>query len=161
MPSVSVPLKGAKGWDELQAKRKTFWRRGGNDELTDHFRAHEFYCHDASACPIVSRPAMIKLCSTYLEPMRSKFGTCFVLSGYRHELYNQAIHGARFSQHVYETSFEAVAADVRFEKGSPALWAAEAKRLRTKAGGTGGVGRYDRSGFVHIDNRGYRADWIG
>ena len=161
MPSVSVPLKGAKGWDELQTKRRTFWRRGGNDELTDHFRAHEFFTHDGSAAPIVARPAMVKLATVYLEPMRAKFGTCYVLSGYRHELYNQAIGGARFSQHVYEQTFEAVAADVRFEKGNPALWTAEAKRIRARNGNKGGIGRYDRSGFTHIDNRGYRADWTG
>ena len=60
-------------------------------------------------------------------------------------------------QHIYETGFESVAADMRFAKGTPAQWAAEAKRLRAKAGGKGGVGRYDRSGFVHVDNRGYAA----
>ena len=97
---------------------------------------------------------MVKLCQVYLEPMRTKFGTCYVLSGYRHELYNRAIGGARHSQHIYEQSFESVAADLRFARGTPAQWAAEAKRIRTaKAGGKGGVGRYDRSGFVHVDNR--------
>ena len=34
MPSISVPLKGAKGWDELMARRKTFWRKDGNNQLT-------------------------------------------------------------------------------------------------------------------------------
>ena len=97
---------------------------------------------------------MVKLCKAYLEPMRTKFGTCYVLSGYRHELYNRRIGGARHSQHIYEQTSSRVAADMRFAKGTPAQWAAEAKRLRTKAGGKGGVGRYDRSGFCHIDNRG-------
>ena len=161
MPSVSVPLKGEKGWVELQAKRRAFWKRGLNNTLSAHFKATEFYTHDGSAAPINARPAMVALCRVYLEPLRDKFGTCLVLSGYRHEAYNRAIGGARHSQHIYEQSFESVAADMRFAKGSPAQWAAEAKRLRTKAGGRGGVGRYDRSGFVHIDNRGYKADWSG
>ena len=162
MPSVSVPLKGQKGWDELMARRRTFWRRSDNNTLSPHFKATEFYTHDGSACPINARPAMVKLSHVYLEPMRTKFGTCYVLSGYRHELYNRAIGGARHSQHIYEQSFESVAADLRFQKGTPAQWAAEAKRIRTaKAGGKGGVGRYDRSGFVHVDNRGYKADWSG
>ncbi len=162
MPSVSVPLKGAKGWEELMAQRKAYWRKGNNDVLTAHFKASEFYCHDGSPVPIVARPAMVKLCEVFLEPMRAKFGTCFLLSGYRHVLYNAAIGGARQSQHIYEQTFEAVAADVRFPKGNPATWAAEAKRLRTSGNkGKGGVGRYDKAGFVHIDNRTYKADWTG
>ena len=49
---------------------------------------------------------MVKLCNTYLEPMRKKFGVARVLSGYRHELYNRLIGGARHSQHIYEEGFE-------------------------------------------------------
>jgi hypothetical protein len=162
MPSVSVPLKGEKGWDALCADRRKFWRDGKNNQLTAHFKATEFYTHDATPCPKVARNAMVRLCQGYLEPLRAKFGgTCFVLSGYRHERYNQQIGGARNSQHVYENNFESVAADLRFPKGTPAQWGAEAKRLRTKQGGNGGVGIYPRSGFVHVDNRGYKADWAG
>ena len=90
-----------------------------------------------------------------------RFGTCIILSGYRHELYNRRIGGARHSQHIYEQSFESVAADVKFRKGTPAQWAAYARGLRGKMGGKGGVGRYDRLGFVHVDNRGWKADWSG
>jgi len=162
MPSVSVPLKGAPGWDALQKTRRTFWKQPQRNQLTTHFKADEFYCHDASAPPTKAEPAMIRLCQVFLEPMRAKFGECQILSGYRHELYNQAIHGARNSQHIYDNSYESVAADLRFPKGTPAQWATEAKRLRTtKNKGRGGVGRYDRSGFVHVDNRPYKADWTG
>lgn len=161
MPSVSVPLKDAKGWDVLMKQRRTFWAADGNNALTQHFQASEFYCHDGSAPPTLARPAMLDLCRVYLEPLRDRFGTAYVLSGYRHELYNQAIGGARFSQHVYEQTFEAVAADMRFEKGTPAQWAAYARGIRAKAGGRGGVGRYDTSGFVHVDNRSWKADWSG
>ena len=162
MPSVSVPLKTGEGWAKLMAQRKAFWAKDGNDRLSAHFRASEFYCNDGSPCPITSRPGMVALCVVFLEPLRAKFGACFVLSGYRHTLYNAAIGGARESQHIYEQTFESVAADLRFQKGSPALWAAEAKRLRTsRNNGKGGVGRYDRSGFVHVDNRTWKADWAG
>ena len=162
MPSVSVPLKGANGWAALMAKRRAYWAKGDNNVLSQHFKATEFYCHDGSAVPTSARPALVRLCETFLEPMRAKFGACLILSGYRHELYNARIGGATQSQHIYEQGFESVAADLRFQKGSPALWAAEAKRLRkTRNGGDGGIGRYDRSGFVHVDNRGYKADWTG
>ena len=161
MPSVSVPLKGEEGWDVLVQQRKEFWGKDGNDRLTKNFKASEFYTHDGTPCPTVARPAMIRLCRDYLEPLRKKFGECLVLSGYRHEKYNQAIHGARHSQHIYEHDFESVASDLRFRRGNPALWAAEARRLRAKAGGRGGIGVYPGSGFIHVDNRGYKADWKG
>ena len=78
-------------------------------------------------------------------------------------LYNAMIGGAKQSQHIYEEGFESVAADIRFGKGSPAQWAAEARRLRTTSNkGCGGVGRYDRLGFAHVDNRcATRVDWSG
>ena len=162
MPSVSVPLKGTEGWTKLQGQRRVFWAKKGNLTLSQHFKASEFDCHDGSRCPISARPAMVNLCRVFLEPMRAKFGPCLVLSGYRHEIYNANIGGARHSQHIYEQSFESVAADLKFQRGSPAMWAAEAKRLRSsRNNGKGGVGRYDRSGFVHVDNRTYKADWSG
>ena len=37
-------------------------------------------CHDGSYCPINARPAMVKLCKTYLEPMRPSSGYALVLS---------------------------------------------------------------------------------
>lgn len=143
-------------------QRRAFWAKGTNDRLSPHFRASEFFCNDGSPCPITARPGMVALATVFLEPLRAKFGVCFVLSGYRHTLYNAAIGGARESQHIYEHDFESVATDLRFGRGTPAQWAAEARRIRSSAnGGHGGVGRYDRAGFVHVDNRTYKADWSG
>lgn len=163
MPSVSVPLKGQKGWDQLVESRRKFWRTGKNNVLSPHFKATEFYTHDGTPCPTKARAGMIALCHDFLEPMRAKFGgSCLILSGYRHELYNAQIGGARNSQHIYEHDYESVAADVRFPKGTPAQWGAEAKRLRVKNNrGHGGVGIYPRQSFTHVDNRAYRADWSG
>jgi len=162
MPSVSVPLKGERGWTVLMQQRRDFWGKEGHNKLSTNFRATEFYCNDGSPCPTSARPAMVRLCETFLEPMRAKFGTCFILSGYRHTRYNAMIGGARQSQHIYEMGFESVASDLRFAKGSPKEWAAFARGLRTKNNkGRGGVGRYDRAGFVHVDNRPYTADWSG
>lgn len=161
MPSVKVPLKGEKGWDVLVRQRKEFWGTDNHQFLTANFRAYEFYCNDGTPCPTAARNAMARLARDYLEPLRRKFGTCFILSGYRHQLYNARIGGARNSQHIYEHNFESIAADVRFAKGTPAQWATEAKKLRTSHGGKGGIGVYPRQGFVHIDNRNYKADWSG
>ena len=123
-------------------------------QLSPHFNVREFDCHDGRNVPAIAVPALKKLCVTYLEPMRTEFGPCHVLSGYRPADYNSRIGGARFSQHIYELSPESVAADLVFRLGNPALWAQFADQL-----GAGGVGRY--SGFVHLDNRPDRARWTG
>lgn len=161
MPDVKVPLKDERGWDALLKRRKEWWAQQERDRLTAHFAASEFHCRDGTHCPTVSRPGLIKLCRTFLEPLRKEFGPCIVLSGYRHEVYNRAIGGARHSQHIYEQGFESVASDVRFARGHPRAWAMAAKKLRVKAGNEGGIGLYTRQGFVHLDTRNYTADWSG
>lgn len=125
-------------------------------QLTTHFNVREFDCHDGRKVPAIAVPALKALCVRYLEPMRAEFGPCHVLSGYRPSDYNARIGGAKFSQHIYELTPSSVAADLVFRLGSPALWARFADQL-----GAGGVGRYDRSGFVHVDNRPDRARWTG
>ena len=161
MPSVNVPLKGQPGWDELMSRRRAFWRQRRPEQTLQELPGHEFACHDRS--PVRhARPGMVKLCRVFLEPMRAKFGTAYVLSaGTGITLYNRAIGGARHASTSMRTPFESVAADMRFAKGSPAQWTTEAKKLRAKTGGKGGIGRYDRTGFIHLDSRGYAATWSG
>ena len=107
MPSVSVPLKGGKGWDELMARRKAFWRKDGNNTLHQELQSRPSSTPTTAApAPPTPGPRWSNSAAQYLEPMRTKFGTCYVLSGYRHEAYNRAIGGARHSQHIYEQSFE-------------------------------------------------------
>lgn len=125
-------------------------------QLSPHFNVREFDCHDGRKVPAAAVPALKKLCLTYLEPLRAEFGPAHVLSGYRPADYNARIGGAKFSQHIYELTPSSVASDLVFRLGSPALWARFADQL-----GAGGVGRYDHSGFVHVDNRPDRARWTG
>lgn len=125
------------------------------EQASKHFRVSEFDCHRGDKVPEIAYPALRRLCVDVLEPMRDRFGACRVTSGYRPADYNRAIGGASQSQHIYELSPDSVAADVSFERGTPAEWAAFARKL-----GKGGVGQYDRSGFVHVDN-GPRRDWWG
>lgn len=63
------------------------------------------------------------------------------------------------SQHIYDETPASVAADTRYERGSPREWVTQAKKFRIQLGNKGGIGRYDRDGFVHIDNRPSAADW--
>ena len=116
--------------------------------LSPHFRLEEFHCHDGTPVPPQAYAAVSRLCQQYLEPMRQRFGPATVCSGYRTESHNERVGGTVFSRHVYELHTGCAAADVEFQRGTPADWAAYAEEL-----GAGGVGRYDRLHFVHVDNR--------
>ncbi len=142
-------------------RRRAIERRKDKGEITAHFSLYEFSCHDGSYVPERAHDAIKRLATAYLEPLRAEFGPCTVLSGYRHRAYNQQIGGARYSQHIYDLTPSSVAADLRFQRGGPKQWAAYAKKLRAKYRKGGGVGTYIRSGFVHVDNRTYTADWSG
>lgn len=104
------------------------------------------------------------LCHTFLEDMRERFGRCTILSGFRTPSWNTHVGGASQSFHVYirRDPGEGVAADCRFERGTPEDWARYANRLRSeKRGGKGGIGVYPTKGFVHLDTRDVKADWAG
>ena len=122
--------------------------------LTPHFHTREFDCKDGRRVPAVAIPALDRLATMILEPLRDNFGLAVVMSGYRPRDYNARIGGASRSQHIYELTSDSVAADMVFARGRPRQWAAEANRL-----GAGGIGTYDS--FVHVDNRPVRASWSG
>lgn len=187
LPNQSFLRKSVKTWRGRLAYRQArlkYWRRRGSPDYVDkwqglvdearywirhrkgqlrkqgqqaseHFRISEFDCHDGTRVPEVAYDALRDLCEDVLEPMRREFGACGVTSGYRHRAYNASIGGATLSQHIYDLTPQSVAADVTFAKGSPAEWAEFARGLNV-----GGVGQYNRSGFVHVDN-GPRRDWWG
>lgn len=159
-----LPAYKSRKWKKLMRyRRRTLKKRLGKKlAVSKNFRADEFYTHDGTPIPVLAIPGLKALCKDFLEPMRKRFGACTVLSGYRHRWYNtNVVHGVLNSQHIWDESPESVAADLRFAKGSPAEWAAYAGTLRKKGSRGGGIGRYDRSGFVHVDSRKYVADWLG
>lgn len=139
-----------------RAKRRRHRSRPG--QLTANFHVREFHCHDGTKVPANMHDDLRDLCRRVLEPLRDEFGACRVMSGYRHASYNASIGGASASFHIYDLRDSQPAADVIFERGNPAQWAARAREL---LGDTGGVGEYRASGFVHCDTRSYRADWSG
>ena len=75
-----------------------------------------------------------------------------ILSAYRCPRYNRAVRGKSRSFHLNNQ-----AVDVQFHGTSPWRVASVARFLRKKGKFDGGVGRY--SSFVHVDTRGYNADW--
>lgn len=134
-------------------------------QLSPNFHAREFRCHNIFRSRVPTRylPDLRRLCVEYLEPLRKAFGPCTVNSGYRTGRYNRSIGGASASFHVYpdRKPGSGVAADVTFAKGSVSDWHTRAQQLRAKLGNKGGIGFYPQGGFVHIDNRTYKADWNG
>jgi uncharacterized protein YcbK (DUF882 family) len=101
------------------------------------------------------------------DELREQIGAaCTILSSYRSPAYNAAVGGERASLHM---QFRAL--DLTFTKGTPQQWQAIARKLRgTKFklpdnGGNfvwkGGIGLYVQSHFIHIDTRGYDANWQG
>jgi uncharacterized protein YcbK (DUF882 family) len=98
-----------------------------------------------------------------LDEVRERLGKPITLtSTYRSPAYNQAVGGARFSQHLVFN-----ATDIQAKGAKPAEVAELAKGLRGKRFKNpltgkpftfkGGIGRY--ATFVHIDTRGHNADW--
>jgi hypothetical protein len=126
-------------------------------QLSRHFHVSQFHCRDGTRVPESAIPGLKRLCDVVLEPLYVRYGGGRVNSGYRTRRYNSAIGGATNSFHTYELRPAYPAADLTFYRGRPADWAATARSCMPR--GVGGVGRYDRSNFVHVDMRPYVSSW--
>lgn len=123
-------------------------------QLSPHFRLSEFSTKTGALPPVEAVDALRTLCVVVLEPLRLLFGVCTVTSGYRTAAHNAAVNGAKGSKHLYAADPHVPAADVKFRRGRPTAWAAEAKVILR---GTGGVGTY--STHLHVDMRRNPARW--
>ena len=92
-----------------------------------------------------------------LDELRERLGAPLrLLSTYRSPDYNRAVGGERQSYHM-----KFVAIDFTCTTGKPDAWADVLKVMRKEGVFRGGIGVYPRSGFVHVDTRGYEANWRG
>jgi hypothetical protein len=123
--------------------------------LSKNFVLAEFHCcrgHCAGAAvPSAAIPALRRLVTNVLQPMRDKFGACSVHSGFRNDAHNAHVGGEDNSHHQYHRRPTSPAADVSFATGDVEAWATEARRLFARLGNVGGIGRYPAQRFVHCD----------
>lgn len=91
----------------------------------------------------------IRLLDNNIRPL---FGPTVMLSTYRNVNYNKAVGGAVSSMHLKNNAIDFVCA-----KGTPQDWYNELLRIRRLGDFKGGVGLYNT--FVHVDTRGYNANW--
>ena len=118
-----------------------------------HFSENEFRCHHCGKLPKSGiDPALFIL----LERIRSAAGDnpITVVSGYRCLLHNIAVGGAQESQHLYGR-----AADIRIKGMTSGMEYEKLYSICDIANPYGGVGKYARQGFAHIDVRGHRSRW--
>lgn len=129
--------------------------------LSKHFVVEEFDCHDGTKVSPRDYAGLTALCQTYLEPLRAKYGSVTILSGFRPAAYNRKIGGASKSYHIYTIhNGNDQACDVRCVRGNPRQWHSTLNWLRKhKRGGKGGLGLY--SNFCHVDMRDYASNWRG
>ncbi|SDN71299.1 D-Ala-D-Ala carboxypeptidase family metallohydrolase [Ensifer sp. YR511] len=127
-----------------------------------HFQWHEFLIKGGTNSksnlntdpPRHLWPNVLRL-ARVLDRLREEMGRSVILTSvYRSPEYNATLPGAKMnSQHQLFR-----AADFKIVgPGNPASWAAVLYRYRNEKMFEGGIGVYDS--FVHLDTRGYNADW--
>lgn len=142
-PVVDSEPKGAKPMTPISVYSL---RKDGKKYISKNFQVKEFRCGDGTD-PVFVAPALVAV----LQKIRDHYRKGVIItSGYRTPTHNQKVGGVTYSQHIYGT-----AADF-YIKGVPvAEIAAYARSIMP----TGGVGIYNKEGFVHVDVREEVANW--
>ena len=119
-------------------------------QISKNFRLSEFRPGKHSFEYIRLSPSLIQA----LEDIRARAGLpIHVTSGYRPPDYNREIGGVSNSTHI-----DGLAADIYCDGlSTDALY----QICEDVIGYRGGVGYYPKSGFIHVDLRGYEARWSG
>lgn len=119
----------------------------GNRQASENFKVREFRSKDGADAIFVSQKLV-----TLVQNIRNHFGRPLIInSAYRTASHNQAVGGARYSQHLYGTAADIVVSGVH-----PSAVADYAESLLPNSGG---IGRY--AGFTHVDVREQKSRWHG
>lgn len=120
-------------------------------QLTKNFHRSEFDCKDGTRVPVKYKNNLIKL-ATNLQVIRDDLNAPITISsGYRTEMHNRKVGGAKHSQHL-----TASAADLHQSKLNPLeLYFRIECLIRLGKVDEGGVFLYDWG--VHYDVRGVKA----
>lgn len=134
---------GNQTWTQLKQPVHLLETAGPNFNVTPHFRLGEFACKHCQSLILAYLPDL----ATILEEVRSSIGDkpITITSGYRCPIHNRNVGGAPASQHLYGKAADVVA------KGVPYNVVADA--AEQVFGNTGGVLRYPKKKFTHIDLR--------
>lgn len=121
--------------------------KDGEVQLSKNFKVKEFACKDGSD-PIFINSELVDV----LQKIRDRFGKpVTITSAYRTVARNNAIKGAKYSQHLYGN-----AADIKVQGTAPKTVSEYANKLMPNKGG---IGVY--STFTHIDVRSTKSRWQG
>lgn len=122
---------------------ENFW------STVQYFGRHEFACKcgKCGGFPVEPKMAFIRK----LDAFRERVGEpVYVNSGIRCAAHNAAVGGAKDSRHLYGD-----AADIRCNGKTPE----QLYEIADEIFCDGGVGLYNWG--IHVDDRGYRARWVG
>ena len=121
--------------------------KDGNTKLAKNFTVKEFACKDWSD-PIFINSELVDV----LQKIRDHFGELVTItSAYRTVARNNAIKGAKYSQHLYGN-----ADDIKVQGTAPKTVSEYANKLIPNKGGIGTYGT-----FTHIDVRPTKSRWQG
>ena len=126
--------------------------------MTKNFSKEEFDCSDGSEMNIAIYHNMVKV-ANQLQILRNYIGKPITInSGYRSQEYNASIKGSsKKSQHVMGR-----AADIVVKGMTPVEVTEVIERLISNGDMLqGGLGLYEKKGFVHYDIRGTKVRWNG
>lgn len=119
-------------------------------KVSEHFSLSEFRPGKHSYKYIRVSPALVRA----LEDIRKKAGEPVIItSSYRPPAYNREVGGVSNSTHI-----DGLAADIYCDNLSTEKLLEICEEV---IGARGGVGYYPKSGFIHVDLRGYEARWTG
>jgi hypothetical protein len=154
-----------------------------NTRVSPHFSLGQFLCKQESAYPkyLVLQEKLLVLLESLLREVRAEgydIDTFGFISGYRTPWYNRSIGNVKYSRHVYgdaadifidtdgDGHLDDLNGDGVQDRKDAARFFDIVDRFMTRGAQnkySGGVGLYQRNarrtGFVHVDTRGYGARW--